>query len=56
MSEALILADMSVLPFVLAGGVALLIVCGLCVAIAILLAGFIKRRRSQQKKKRDQNP
>lgn len=54
MSESLILADMSVLPFVLAGGVVLLIVCGLCVSIAILLAGFIKRKRNQRKKKRDE--
>ncbi len=53
MSEVWILADMSIMPFVLAGSVVLVVICGVCVSAAVLLAGFIRRKRSQQQKDRN---
>ena len=47
------IADMSPLPFVIGGGVLLLVICGMFFSVAVLLFGSIKRKRRRPKEPED---
>ena len=44
-----VFADISPLPFVLAGGMFLLVIGGVILAIAVALFAYVKRRRDQRR-------
>lgn len=46
-------ADLPALPFVIAGGVVLMMTCGAFVSASVLLAGFIKRRRKLERDRKN---
>ncbi|MFO0974911.1 MAG: hypothetical protein U0996_00865 [Planctomycetaceae bacterium] len=50
----LTLADMSPLPMLFAGGVFLLVICGMFVSVAVLLLGVIRGKRRRSKRPEDQ--
>ncbi len=55
MARMLVFADLPTVPFMLAGGLTFVIICGVCVSLAVLLAGFIRRKRREFKRNRE-NP
>lgn len=49
MQRFIVLADMSPLPILIGGGLALVVVCGFFVSLAVLLVSGIQRRRNRRK-------
>jgi hypothetical protein len=51
MALPLFFADISPLPFIIAGGGILVAICGIILSLAVFVAGIIRRKRNRDKSK-----